>query len=183
MEACDLSYIPERLHTNDRPEIPIFELGEFLFHRCKPEHISQPFDGITLYDLSTNREGKKEQPLSQREDVLLNTDPENGHGERYNSGILTFAVSEISESNTYEKEISHEGKDGKGNPIVHTCVIKLLHNRLPCNYSHSIMRLIFNGEVVTRENYENTIGRRGDSITKLRNKCKLELESLIQDDN
>jgi hypothetical protein len=182
LEACDLSYIPERLHTNDRPEIPIFEIGEYLYHRCKPEHLNQPFDGITLYDLSTNREGRKDSPLCQKEDVLFNTEPHNGHGEKYDWSVVTFEISEVSESKTYEKIISSDGKDGKGKPIVNICEIKLLHDRLPCNYSHSIMRLRFNGEVVTRDNYNTTIGRRGDSVTQLRNKCKIELESMIQNE-
>jgi hypothetical protein len=179
LEGCALSYIPDRLHTNDRPEIPVFELGEFLFHRCPHEHVKEPFDNISLYDLSTNRQGRKDEPLCERDDVLFNLNPDNGKGERLNCYINTLEIKEISPNQTYQKSISHQGKDGDGKPVTHTCDIVLLHDRLPCNYSHSIMRITFNGTIVTQENYKNTLRRKGQYITELRTKCKLEFEKMI----
>lgn len=179
MEACTVTYIPERLHSKDLPEIPNFAVGERLFRRCKNEEVQQPFESIRLYDLSFNREGNPKSPLCQRDDVLFNTNPENGKGPKYNELIIPLEIKEVAESGTYEKIISHPGIDGDNNPIIHTCVLKLLHDRLPCNYSHCIFRVTYNSVVVTSENYQTTIGRKSTYVQQLRTKCKTELEWMI----
>ena len=181
MEPCRLSYIPERLHSNDKPTIPTFEIGDFLYRRCKEEHLEEPFDAIKLYDLSVNRQGNKANPLSLKEEVLYNLFPENGKGEKLNESVITLEIKEVAASNTYEKTIQHDGKDGNGKPITHTCFLQLLHDKLPCNYSHCIFRITFNGQVVTEQNYKQTLKRNGASVTELRNKCKIEFEQMIRE--
>ena len=180
MEACNIPYIPERLHTNDKPDIPVFELGEHLYYRCKPEHLDQPFDGIKIFDLSVNRQGHKNNLLSNPEDVLFNINPENGKGELLDTAIITLEIIEISENNTYEKTINHEGEDGEGNPKTYSCFLKLLHDKLVCNYAHSIFKIKFEQETVTRDNWKITLGKKGKSVTELRTKCKLEFEEMIR---
>lgn len=179
MESCVLSYIPERLHSNDKPDIHFFDLGEFLFHRCKQDKINDPFDGIRLYDLSTNREGKKEFPLSFDRDVLYNMNPSNGKGEWLDDAVITLEIKELSANLTYEKTILQEGQDGNCKPITHNCYIRLLHDKLPCNYSHCIFKITLNGMGITRDNWNTTLGKRTEAITELRTKCKIEFEKMI----
>lgn len=181
MEPCLLSYIPERLHSNDKPLLLAFEIGEFLYRRCKPEHLEEPFDGIKLCDLSVNRQGNKANHLSHKEEVLYNLNPENGKGEKFDEVVITLEIKALTVNNTYEKTIQHDGQDGNGQPITYTCFIQLLHDRLPCNYSHCIFHITFNGEVVTEQNYNRTLRRKGTLVTELRNKCKIEFEQMIRE--
>lgn len=181
LESCPITYIPERLHSKDKPALPEFELGEFLYRRCKLESLEEPFDAIKLYDLSVNRQGNKDCPLSSEEDVLYNLQPDNGRGEKLDEKVITLEIKELTDNKTYEKTIQHQGLDGNGKSIIHTCFLQLLHDKLPCNYSHSIFRITFNGQIVTEQNYRNTLKKNSTSITELRNKCKIEFEQMIRD--
>ncbi len=80
---------------------------------------------------------------------------------------------------TYEKTLSQEGSDAENNAITYTVNVKLLHAKIPCNYSHSVFQISLDGTVVTSENYSKTFGKGNQSIRKLRTKCKLELASMI----
>lgn len=53
--VCNLEYIPEHLHTNDKPTNNIFLVGEKLFYRCLPQKLSKPYDNMSLRDISHNR--------------------------------------------------------------------------------------------------------------------------------
>ena len=180
MESCELKYIPQRLHTENRKDIPFFEIGELLFYRCAPEKLEEPFDGIKLYDLSTNREGQKLSPISTPGDVLYNLNPENGKGERLKQAVITLEITEVSAAGTYEKTITHQGLDGENNPTTYKCFIILLHDKLPCNYSHCIFRITLNGTVLTKDNWNNTLGKKTKYISELKIKCKIEIEKMIR---
>jgi hypothetical protein len=180
LEPCELPYIPPRLHSENKPEIPLFELGEPLYYRSLPDKVKNPFDGISLYDLSTNRGGSVDNPISTKEDALYNITPENGEGEKFpNKVVVTLVIKELSENETYEKAITHVGLDGNNNPVTLTCYIKLLHDKLPCNYSHCIFRIWFDGTMVTKQNYKNTFGKKGSNMSELRTLCKVEFEEMI----
>ena len=175
--SCQISYIPRRLHSEDKPEIPTFRLGELIYRRCRD--IDNPFDEIKLWDVSCNRQGTVENPICEIDDVLYNLEPDNGKGERLNEDIVVLEIKELSGNNTYEKTFEEEGLDGNGNMITNSCLMKLLHDRLSCNYSHCIFQCTFNGIIVTNENYKITIGRKGTSISQLRTTCKLALAEMI----
>ncbi len=127
-----------------------------------------------------NREGPKDNPISMAEDVLYNLNPNNGKGEKLDAAILPLEITEISVNNTYEKSLHQPGLDGHNNPVTHKCDITLLHDKLPCNYSHCIFRIYLNGVQVTEENYKKTLGKRSDFMTELRTKCKVEFEEMIR---
>ena len=68
---CNLHYIPTKLHTNDKPIIDKFEIGEKLFYRCKPELLCKPYDNISLRDISHNRNFNDDKNLGS-ENVFFN---------------------------------------------------------------------------------------------------------------
>ena len=149
-----------------------------LYRRCKTLD-EDPYDGISLYDLSGNREGYWYNRLSYPKDVLYNLTEDRSKGEFLNEFVLALEIKEISENRTYEKLLIESGVDDKGAPFTHTCLIKLLHDKIPCNYSHCIFQITFNGNVVTKENYKKTFGKDNKAISRLRKKCKVELAEMI----
>jgi len=72
MQGCRLAYIPDRLHTNDRPIINEFEVNENLYLRCKAEDLENPYRGVTITELSHNRSGLKDNIICNPDDVLYN---------------------------------------------------------------------------------------------------------------
>lgn len=165
--ACLLNYIPQHLHANDRPNIAEFNIGEFLYRRCKIEEIDNPFDSLSLVDISVNRQGFGENILSTPEDVLYNTSQEKYPAlQRFDMHVSYLEIEELNDQLAYEKS----------NAIEHNeCTILLRHKKEECMYCHCAFEIYYNGTEMTWENYKDSLGRN----SKLKTWCKLELSKMI----
>jgi hypothetical protein len=170
MQKCELKYISERLHTNAKGIITQFEVGEFLYRRCRPEFLSNPFKEISIVELSHNRGGLKNNPLCNPDDVLLSI-RENESFETYSEEVVcTLEIKSLNPNNKYRKEYS-QTKDGDE----YYCVMELLHEPEPCMYPHSVFRVKINDELVTYANHKHTLGK----LKTIRTSLKDELASMI----
>ena len=126
---------------------------------------------MSLYDLSINREGKKNHPISKPSDVLYDiTESEN---EFYQTSYIILKINEISKPYYYKKKIIQKDSDNKS----HEVIIELIHDPLPCMYPHSIFRFFHDNQIVTKENFKNTLGKK--SQKRLRQKCRDSLTRMI----
>lgn len=182
MQACQLAYIPDRLIPNGRQILETFSIGEFLYHRCKEQVKSDPFNSISLVDLSVNRSGIAENVLSIPADVLFNTNPTIEKVEEvFDLAICSMEIMELNDGKKYIKELTEppliEGEQSTAGQLV--CIIYLKHKPDKCNYSHSSFEFYFNGEEVTFANYDTTLGRGNSPTRKLRTRCKHEISKMI----
>jgi len=166
LRPCQLSYIPEYLRTNGREPFQAFRIGELLFMRCTPEKLSNPYNSITISDLSHNRRGNEESPLSESTDVLYNIRPDLDFEKYPDKVVCTIRILDLNNENKYDKSFEDNGD---------IATIQLIHDPEPCMYPHCIFRILFNGEVVTYDNYKDNIKK----ANKLRNSLKTELASMI----
>jgi hypothetical protein len=173
VEECSLPQIPARLHASGRPALPIFEVGELLYRRCKPEEVENPYAAISLTDLSVNRTGPAEiAPLCEAQDVLRNFSDSDSQEWIADQVAVTMAIKEVNQVGTYRYEATQP--DGE---ITDTCILELAHAQEPCNYSHSAFKLFLNGEEVTFANYKSTLGEK--KRRKFRDQCRFELSKMI----
>ena len=178
---CELQYIPEHLKRNGRAVIEDFYIGEYLYYRCKEENRLNPFDSISLRDISVNRSGNLDNGFSYPEDVLYNTNPSEKHPEeKFDLSVTCLAIVELIE-NRYNKQLRQpESTLEVPNPPNQLIAnIYLKHKPIECNYSHSAFEIYFNEIEVTSANYEETIGRKNSETRKLRTMCKHELTIMI----
>lgn len=176
MEECSLPRIPDHLHSKGRPDLPLFEVGEYLYRRCKPLEVEDPFATVRLTDLSVNRQGPtNNRPLCEPEDVLrdFSVDAQRDWIEEQKAIALT--IKEVNEQATYRYETSLVDDAGK---VTAVCVMVLVHDQEPCNYAHCAFQLWFNEEEVTRENYKKGFGR--NQYNDLRDRCKFQLARMIK---
>lgn len=165
MSQCNISYIPEYLHENEKPLIPHFSMSEKLFWRLGKKSSFAPYSDISLYDVSCNRSGDDANILSHQEDVLWNIDPDKPF-QKYQSEVVTLSIRKIyPESPTIKQIIDEPPTTGL------LVVMTLIHHPLPCNYAHSMFVFdIANGTRVTKENYEGTFKTK--PYKRLRKICK-----------
>ena len=167
---CNLNYIPEHLHTNNKPIIDKFEIGEKLFYRCKPEILSKPYDSISLQDISHNRNFNKDEDYGS-ENVFYNI---NEHDEiiKYEGlNFIEFYIKNLSEKNTYIKIVNHGGL---------TAILTLKHNPEPCMYPHSVIEIAVNNTIVNKGNYNIILGKGNKTRSHLRSLIRQELTSIVQ---
>jgi hypothetical protein len=165
LRPCQLNYIPERLHTNDREPLQIFIVGEFLYRRCKPEDLSNPYNSVSLAELSHNRAGNERNRISEASDVLFNIVLALGF-ERYDDMVACpIRIKDLDQHGQYDKSFS----DDKGN----IARIRLLHEPDPCMFPHCVFRVWYNEEVAELDNRNYT--RNG----KIRIQLKHELASML----
>lgn len=170
---CPLIYIPVHLHQLDKPIIPIFEIGEKLYYRSKPENLKRPYDNISLYDISHNRNFNNDL-LFPREDVFFNIDL-NDHRKVYeNLEIVTLEIINLKDNITYHKEIISNFDDTL------KVVISLKHSPEICMYPHSIFEISMNEVIIDKENYDKTIGKKNKLFSDLRSEIRQELTLIIQ---
>jgi hypothetical protein len=172
MTDCELSHIPKRLHTEDKPIISIFVDGEFLYRRCNLSESENPYLKISLAELSHNRSGHLDNIISNRKDVLFN----------------------ISLSEKYSEEIFTHGSDGLPidictlkveNPknvfyqkIIGEFSIDLIHNPECCMYPHCVIRISKGDEVLKKfEDFKNTLGT--NKYKKERQQIRHEIAGMI----
>lgn len=172
--SCQIPYIPERLHINNRPHVGEFFYGEILYRRCPKDKVKNPFDGISLVDLSVNRQGAPlDEPLCEPGDVLFNMVPENGKGERLDEAVVPLKILELDEEKQYLK--SQSATTSGEVPVTNNCTIHLRHKVEPCNYAHAAFEVYYNGEEMTFDNYKQTLKKN----TLLRTWCKNEISKMI----
>ena len=170
MENCNLKYIPDRLHTNNRPIIRKFNLGHLLYHRAKPEDVENPYKRVTIAELSHNLGGDPHNPLSQPQDVLFSVKNDEVVEKYEDREICTLKIISLNDENHYDKEFSQE-KNGHNA----TGRIKLIHKPVPCMYPHCTFRVWLNGTIVTYDNYKQTLKK----WNKIRTELKEELASMM----
>jgi hypothetical protein len=171
MPNCELNYIPEPLHWNEKPVLTEFQVGDLIFRRCNPKELENPFQAISLRDISNNLGTNLGNIISEKDDVLFNIVPED-EIERYKDKVVcTLEIKSLTANNQYIKYFQ-ELKNGNTN----NCTIQLLHDPLCCMYPHCIFRIWVNGEVVTKENYEVTL----NNFNKLRTLIRQELATMIR---
>lgn len=170
MKECNLPHIPSRLHTNQRPIIKAFEVDEFLYRRCKPEELENPFKTVSIRELSHNRSGLEQNILCNPEDVLFNIIQDDDK-ERYEEMVVcTLKIKSLTDDNKYKKNYE-QIKGGK----TYTCQMELLHEPEPCMYPHCVFRIFIDGIVVDKDNYDITIKK----LNEIRTRLKEELASII----
>lgn len=172
---CALEYIPEHLHTNDKPIIEGFSIGEDLYYRCKPEKCSKPYDSISLYDISHNRNFGRPDEFPKN-DVLFNIAEEDSK-ELYDLEIVTLRISELEDEATYVKEIV-----SRNDPHL-KAIITLRHAPIPCMYPHSVFEVSINDTTVDRINFDSILNKGNRTYKNLRSDIRQELTSIIQTGN
>ena len=106
MQECPLPYIPSRLQIKNRLRIEQFEIGEFLYLRCKPEVLNNPYRDISITELSHNRSGLKDNILCNPDDVLYCI-KENEAFEKYpDMEVCTLEIISLNEHNKFKNKSS-----------------------------------------------------------------------------
>ena len=167
---CNLEYIPIQLHTEDKPIIDKFEIGEKLFYRCKPESLCKPYDNISLRDISHNRNFNDDLKFGS-ENVFFNIDELDDRMHYADLKFIEFYIKNLLEETTYSKIFSSKDLVAK---------ITLKHFPVPCMYPHSVFEITFNGQVVDKDNYNLTLGKGNAIRSNLRSLIRQELTSIIQ---
>jgi hypothetical protein len=170
MQKCELNYIPTRLHTDNKNTVSQFTVGEFLYRRCEPEILANPFRSISLTELSHNRGGDNSNALCNPTDVLFSIKEEEDFEIYSNKVVCILEIKSLTSQNEYKKEYT-QVKNGEN----YSCVMELLHDPLPCMYPHCVFRIKLNGEIVTYANYKETL----DKLKSIRSSIKDELASMI----
>ncbi|TAF73170.1 MAG: hypothetical protein EAZ53_13550 [Bacteroidetes bacterium] len=168
---CELKHIPERLHSKNRNPVQFFNIGEVLFRRCKLEEKLNPFDYISVYDISVNRRGyDTENIFSEPEDVLFNFGNFHSFVKYDEQTFICLEIKELNESYQYEK------LSDTLLPTHNIAKIFLNHRIEPCNYSHCCFEIYFNNiEMKDKTIYDKHLKK--DSI--LKTWCKNELAKMM----
>lgn len=173
---CSLTYIPKRLHTNKKPIVNKFSVGERLFYRCK-KGVERPYDSISLYDISHNRCFNFSENF-KADDVLFNIIPEDAN-ERYETGFIQLTIKEVcNKENTFVKKFSINQDSG-----IIEAEIRLIHAPVPCMYSHSAFEISLQKTIVNEFNYKKTLGKRSKTFKNLRSDIRQIITSMIQTGN
>ena len=170
MQECTLPYIPQRLHTNNKLKIAKFEVGEFLYRRCKPEELENPFKNITITELSHNRGGFRNNLFCNPDDVLFSIKKDEAFEEYEGNVVCYLEIKSLNDKNKYRKEYTQTKNNDEYN-----CVMELLHEPEPCMFPHCVFRVWINNEIVTRDNCKETINK----LKTIRTSLKEELASMI----
>ncbi|TVQ50157.1 MAG: hypothetical protein EA362_03010, partial [Saprospirales bacterium] len=112
MEDCSLDYIPPHLHSDNRPIINEFNIGDYLYHRASPDVIENPYKRVSITELSHNLAGNPKNPLSSAEDVLFSIKSEEAFEKYEGKAICTLRIISLTTDRQYNKEFFQE-KNGK----------------------------------------------------------------------
>lgn len=173
MQLCTLTYIPQRLHSLGKEVVEEFYIGEELYYRCNIEECIKPYQKLNkLYDISHNRNfnNSKDYP---KDDVLFDITPNTTQEIIPNKHINVSVIKSLSINNTFEKSIQSE------NDSTMIVYIKLMHDPLPCMYSHCVFQISINEIIITNDNFSNTLGRKNIPSKNLRRDIRHELTSII----
>ncbi|HUH73624.1 MAG TPA: hypothetical protein VLZ75_04390 [Chitinophagales bacterium] len=148
-----------------------FRIGDLIFRRCNPNEIENPFQSISLRDISNNLGSNCGNIISEMDDVLFNIIPEDELEKYTGKVVCILEIKSLNENNQYIKYFQ-EIKNGNSN----NCTMQLIHDPLCCMYPHCVFRIWVNYEVVTKENYEVTLSK----FNKLRTTIRQELATMIR---
>ncbi len=172
---CGLDYIPLHLKSDELIILPKFHNGEFLFFRCDPEKLIHPYN-VSLVDLSHNRNFNNPETFSP-DDVLWNTDENKGFQRYEEKSIVSLEL------------ILEEGIDTIYNRFQscidddHFVEVVLKHKPIHCNLAHSAFEISYNNNLVTWENWDDTLGlKKGEFkrvVKELRNDIRQFLTNMI----
>jgi len=168
MCSCKLHYIPERLHLNDKPILDTFQIGDLIFRRCKPEDLDNPFGKISLREISNNIGTYQGVEISLKEDVLYNIEPENNN-QHYEGQIPCILEIKELNGNQYHKIYNED---------INICVLRLLHDPLPCMYAHCNFSIWINEDKVTKDNYDATLNTNRNK--RFRTKIRQDLALMVR---
>src|ERR1017187_2474609 len=135
MDNCTLTYMPSRLHTYNKAVIERFGIGEFLYRRCNPEEIENPFKRITIGELSHNRGGLMNDVLCNPDDVLFSIRANEDFQNYKEKVVCILEIKNLNSENKYKKQYTQK-KDN----IDFVGVMELLHDPVPCMYPHCVFR-------------------------------------------
>ncbi len=148
-------------------------IGEELYYRCKPENCSRPYDRISLYDISHNRNFGDSISFPS-EDVLFNI-IETDDRERYdNMEVIILKIAKLNGNMTFIKEILSRNDESL------KAVIKLIHDPKPCMYPHSVFEISVNGITINPTNYNDLLNKGNRTYKNLRSDIRQELTSMLQ---
>jgi len=170
---CTLDYIPKHLHANEKPVVKEFSIGEKLYYRCKPNDLKRPYDKISLYDISHNRNFNDASLFSEK-DVLYNIIEDDEVQLYENLNIVTLKIIELQGRYTHIKEITSINDSSV------KALIVLKHSPVPCMYPHSVFEISVNDEVVDKSNYKQLLNKKNQTYKNLRSDIRQELTSIIQ---
>jgi hypothetical protein len=168
---CTLNYIPNHLHTNDKPIVEEFYIGETLYYRCNPENLEKPYDSIRLFKISHNR-NFNDASIFKSEDVFYNITEDDLREKYENLNIISFFIKHLSENKiTYIKNLVYDDLTAK---------ITLKHEPVACMYPHSVLEICINNQIITTENYKAELGKKNLKYSNFRSLIRQELTSIIQ---
>lgn len=173
MQECTLKYIPDRLHSAGKHVVNEFSIGEELYYRCNIEECTKPYQKLSkLYDISHNRNFGNNTDFP-KEDVLFDVNPLTPQEIIPNKHINVSIIKALSKNKTFEKSIKSED-----DPTI-ILNIKLLHDPLPCMYSHCVFEISINNIIITDDNFEAKLGGKSKLYKNLRRDIRQELTSII----
>lgn len=170
---CSLDYIPKYLHTNNKPIINKFNIGEELYFRCTSTDCVKPYSRKNLYDISHNRNFNNSEDYPAV-DVLYNIDKDDERQHYDDQEFITLKIRDINGKHTFVKNIKSE------DDISINIQIILLHKPVPCMYTHSAFEILLNNLPITKENYNSTLGKKNRTYKNLRYIVRQELSLMIQ---
>ena len=173
MQDCSLTYIPQRLHSFGKDIVNQFNIGEELYYRCNIEECTKPYQKLSkLYDISHNRNFSDSESFP-KEDVLFDIRIHNTREIIPDKHINVSIIKSLSDNHTFERNF--ESVDDSS-VIVY---IKLIHNPLPCMFSHCVFEISINDIVISDENFATTLGKDNKLNKNLRRDIRQELTSII----
>ncbi len=177
MSGCNLDYIPDRLHWNDKPILTQYAVGDTIYRRSKPDELDNPFKSISLTDLSHNIGVNCGIKISEEADVLFSI-IESESVEVYSDKLpCTLEIKSLDSNNIYCKLF---GPILNKENISYLAVMELIHKPVGCMYPHCVFRIIMNDTEVTFKNYKETLGDKGRELQQLRTMIRDELSSMIR---
>lgn len=171
--TCSLNYIPKHLHTSQKLVLDSFSIGEEIYYRIKSENLKKPYDKISLYDISHNRNFNDSLNFP-KEDVLFNIDENDIRIKYEDLEILTLRITRLENNVTYICEIISRDDNFTKAKII------LKHRPEACMYPHSIFEISLNGTIIDEGNYKTTLGKDNKLFKNMRNDIRQELTSLLQ---
>lgn len=146
---CELEYIPKHLRSYDKSAVDQFEKGELLFRRCNPNELKYPYKTISLVDISHNRNFNDS--TYSLEDVLWNTDPKTSLENYENKEIAIIELNLSPQEQTINVNLQSKRDSGLALEVT------LVHTPVACMFPHCAFEIKFNGEVVSWDNYDETL--------------------------
>jgi hypothetical protein len=134
---CNIADIPNRLHRNNRPEVPEFRQNELVFRRFPDSFGNPPEDHYSSVDKKVKKNTFDVRGLScyrdsfcdSFEDALYN---DHGGAHFFNWGVLSFITAQLN-----DQSFTHPNTR-----IIY--VLKVLHEPTECLYPHSEVH-VFSG--------------------------------------